>query len=486
MSNLQQSDLILAGRYVDGDLPAQEVAAVESRIGSDAKFSAAVDSIRHQSTALNLLPQFKPSDDLADRTLQASMDQVRAIMGAWPIEDADSKPIPKSELPLNNSDWKSTVALIASLAGVVMLGMILWQNNNGSGNSGIAMQQPFRTGSGLDNREFKSESPKGMGSVDPAKESLADLQAKSADAPTAQKPDLPKSENRRQVVEHGQAGSNRTGGGGGGGGGSLGAGIMGTPAKLTTSNVAVFNNQPANVAQIWCVNPDQSVPKNAVCEILQSNKIDVRLEEKNQLTSNAFDAYYVAATPSQMKQVLTEISNEANIEMFPLPQRPDSLIADATQQQSQQSPGSTEEQIASQQQWDANAPEKLVLPTSNALAQQLKLNWVPKAQPPLDPPPIVQSESLNENLEIVTPNVAMKRSKVAGTPSKGSAVPSQTIAPPAPNSIAQQAVPAPQGSVAKSTAIPESHGTIDKLLDDSDQTLQQYLILVHADDQKSP
>lgn len=484
MSNLQQSDLILAGRYVDGDLPAQEVAAVESRIGSDSEFSAVVDRIRHQSTALNLLPQFKPSDDLADRTLQASMDQVRAIMGAWPIEDADSKPIPKSELPLNNSDWKSTIALIASLAGVVMLGMILWQNNNGSdsGNSGTAMQQPFKTDSGLDDREFESASPKGKESVDPAKENLADMQAKSVNAPTAQKPDLPESENRRQVADRSQAGSNRKGSGGG----NSGAGIMGTPAKLTTPNVAVFNNQPANVAQIWCVNPDQSVPKNAVCEILQSNKIDVRLEEKNQLTSNAFDAYYVAATPSQMKQVLTEISNEANIEMFPLPQRPDSLIADAIQQQFQQSRGSTEEQIASQQPLDANVPEKLVLPTSNALAQQLKPNWVPKAQPPLDPPPIVQSESLNENLEIVTPTVAMKRLKVAGTPGKGNTVPSQTIAPPATNSIAQQAFPAPQGSVAKSTAIPESHGTIDKLLDDSNQTLQQYLILVHADEQKSP
>jgi len=86
MSNLPQSDLILAGRFVDGDLPAHEATQAEARIVKDATFAAAVEQIRNQSFLLGKLPKFKPSDDLADRTLQASLDQVKAIMGAWPIE----------------------------------------------------------------------------------------------------------------------------------------------------------------------------------------------------------------------------------------------------------------------------------------------------------------------------------------------------------------------------------------------------------------
>ena len=46
MSNLSQSDLILAGRFVDGDLPAHDAAQAEARIAKDADFAAAVEQIR--------------------------------------------------------------------------------------------------------------------------------------------------------------------------------------------------------------------------------------------------------------------------------------------------------------------------------------------------------------------------------------------------------------------------------------------------------
>ena len=62
MSNLSQSDLILAGRFVDGDLPAHEAAQAKARVAKDASFAAAVEQIRDQSSLLERLPKFKPSD----------------------------------------------------------------------------------------------------------------------------------------------------------------------------------------------------------------------------------------------------------------------------------------------------------------------------------------------------------------------------------------------------------------------------------------
>jgi len=140
MSNLSQSDLILAGRFVDGDLPAHEAAQAESRIAKDADFAAAVEQIRDQSALLGRLPGFTPPEDLADRTLQASMDQVKAFMGAWPIEsDVEKVAVAAGNSTSKPFDWKSTATLIASLAGVFVIGMMLWKNSQP--DSDLAMSE---------------------------------------------------------------------------------------------------------------------------------------------------------------------------------------------------------------------------------------------------------------------------------------------------------------------------------------------------------
>ena len=80
MNKPTQSDSILAASFVDGELSPAEATAVEDRIKSDADFAAIVSMLREQSDAFKLLPKFEPAGDLAERTLQVSVDQVKAIM----------------------------------------------------------------------------------------------------------------------------------------------------------------------------------------------------------------------------------------------------------------------------------------------------------------------------------------------------------------------------------------------------------------------
>ena len=139
MSHLPQSDWILAGRFVDRDLPSAEAARVESRMANDPQFAAAVETLRQQSDLFRGLPTFKPSTDLKERTVQASLDQVKAIMGAWPIEETDQVSSVSAAPSANSFDWKSTVALVASLAGVFLIGSMLWTSQMKPQNGNVAM-----------------------------------------------------------------------------------------------------------------------------------------------------------------------------------------------------------------------------------------------------------------------------------------------------------------------------------------------------------
>lgn len=468
MSKLQQSDLILAGRYVDGELPAHETAAAESRIASDPEFSAAVDRIRVQSAAFKLLPNFKPAEDLSDRTLSASMDQVKAIMGAWPIEqDEDAKTTPTAERSVARSDWKSTVALIASLAGVVMLGMILWQNNNPALDSNFAMNSsPAAADIELSpdvNESLKAATPSGIKSkAGPAARDIVMQPSPVGAAKGGAAIPAP-----QQSVTLEQAF-------GGMGGGGFGGGLSGTPMKQRTANsVAQGNDLPiedfAPVSQVWCVN--SAMPDNAVCDILRNNQISVQLDQQNAnaMQANSVQAYYVAATPGQMKLALSEISNSADIEMFEFPQSSESPIADAIQQQFRES--QNQQQVETEFADNSNVPLQLTLPKSNALAQQLPSKSLPRSMPLADPPPILNSDSLKEGLASRTSK------KVDGAQSKS--------VPNAKSAVALNAQSARQRNTrnavnekAVTNPADKNPAQLDEYLDESDQQLRKYLIFI--------
>jgi hypothetical protein len=484
MSNLQQSDWILAGRFVDGDLPRREAAAVESRMKSDAEFAAAVSEIRAQSNLIGGLPRFKPSEDLADRTLQTSLDQVKAIMGAWPIESSTVAASPERSATQDSFDWKSTAALVASLAGVLMIGVMLWQNNNRSA-SGVAMTgtassaplesafkgTPDQAGSladsvmqaeqlkSDDSRELETPSFAGKGAVD----DIVSLESRKVQAP------------------------------------KIGA-LSGTPMKQSVprskGNFELAANSSPPVEQIWCIRQDSNASRNVVGDILNLNQIQVqpKAEQTEVVEQDSFEAFYVAATPKQMKQAIAQLSNSANIEMIQLPGGQDSLIADVIQKQFAESNSPpVEEEIDAD---SADMPSAFPTAASQALAQQLVSNAIPRNMSLPNPvPPILKSGSPIEGLSQTVEDTSHELAANSGaqqralTPAPGAAVPGiapkkksggagfggmggiakaapqETMQNPVRQTV-QQAVPAAQ------------EGELGKYLDASDKQLRQYLILV--------
>ncbi len=492
MSNLQQSDLILAGRYVDGDLPVHEVAAAESRIASDADFAAAVEQIRGQSSLMKGLPTFKPSEDLAERTLQASIDQVKAVVGAWPVESEDKTVAPVSSLPTSSFDWKSTVALAASLAGVFLIGNMLWQNWNGS-ESNMAMSEssapPVTADAVPDSTHMKSAGMFAEERVD-ADEPLEQIAKKESPSKARAKGAV---EIGDQVAQRAPVSRNRM----------PEFALSGTPMKNapaapTASDAELAANAVTNtsapIEQIWCVSQDSSVSKNAVGEILQLNRIEVKIDEQQKglpTPADAIEAFYVAATPGQMKLAMAQISNTADIEMIQLPRGTDSPIADAIQQQFTQSQSTFGSRI--DQQVDSTLPERLQPPAANALAQNLVANPLPRSMPPLGPvPPILKSGMpINGLTEGAASGLAMtpraKSASRAGVPA-----PAQTtndaggagLGNGLAESDEEMADVAPAKSQQQSIVKPQQSAEFDKYLDDSDQQLRQYLILVRGGEEK--
>ena len=488
MSNLQQSDLILAGRYVDGDLSAQEVAAAESRIASDRDFATAVEQIRKQSSLISGLPKFKPVDDLADRTLQASMDQVKAIMGAWPIENAESELTPADTHSSSDSvDWKSTAALVASLAGVFLVGTMLWQSWNGSESNMAMSEAPAPTFSAKASPDLASKRSSDVADKDvlgPEKSGGALAKQESTVA-------APLNEEAEAATVGAIASRNRAP--------QVGA-FSGTrmkksaPAELA-ANAAINNSAP--VEQIWCVSQDRSASRNSVSAILQLNRIKVQLDQGKKAlpaTPDAVEAFYVAATPGQMKLAMSQLSNNADIEMIQLPSGANSPIADAIQQQFAQS-GPAFAAKGDQQQVDPNLPERLQQPATNALAQQLVPNSLPRGismSVPTGPvPPILKSGTPIEGLgKASVADLAMSsKSKAAAAALAPSPSPSANKSngagfggmggslAEADEEIADMVQAEPQQ---QSIAAPQQSAEFDKYLDASDQQLRQYLILVRG------
>jgi hypothetical protein len=152
-----------------------------------------------------------------------------------------------------------------------------------------------------------------------------------------------------------------------------------------------------------------------------------------------------------------------------------------------------------QQQIDPSLPERLQQPATNALAQQLVSNSLPRSMPssvPAGPaPPILKSgtpiEGLGGGPGKSGPGTTGVVDLAMSSRSKKAAVPS---ASPAPNegggfggmggSLAEadeeMADTIQAESQQRTFAVPQQLAEFDKYLDDSDQQLRQYLILVRS------
>jgi len=404
MSNLAQSDWILAERFVDGDLPAAEAAQVESRIASDAEFAAAVEETRRQSSLFSALPNFKPPEDLRDRTLQGSLDQVKAIMGAWPMENSSGTVTPARA---EKFDWKSTLALVASLAGVLVIGTMLWRGP--VSEPGVAMDDsagPSFKSSASASKETHfepEESPPAAATMEPK------FAAKAPSMPQSQSPFSKKYDDAEAPAVGAQA-KKFVGKGGPIPEHSLPpiGPIIGTPMKKPSKSrslgqdraAATALNLSAPVEQIWCVSQDRTVSKDTVSQILNLNRIKVQREKQPKSAysiTEPVEAFYVAATPKQIMLAMSQISNNADIEMIQLPNTSNSPIADVIANQFANSDVFADK---NEQKKQADMPAQFKEPASQALAQQLYSNKLPRnfvpsdsIPPTLDFPPILNSNS---------------------------------------------------------------------------------------------
>ena len=463
MSNLSQSDLILAGRFVDGDLPAHEAAQAESRIAKDADFAAAVEQIRDQSSLLGRLPKFKASDDLADRTLQASMDQVKAIMGAWPIEnDGDvSKSTINPEASIKSFDWKSTAALIASLAGVFMIGTMLWQNSQP--DSDLAMSEIPAVASskaGLDDDSDGDFMPEQSLSQSDAIE----MEASPIPATGADEVQLP-------MITKGAP--------------SFGKGVppevafSGTPMtsqsktsqQAISPNALALTNASSPVSQIWCVRQDSTASKNSVSDILKLNRIAVQREEQPpaKQPSDVVEAFYVAATPTQMNLAMSQISNNADIEMIEIPSGVNSPIADAINKE--------------------NMPPSFE-PTQ-ALAQQLVSNSFPRNFSPGPVPPILKSGEIDD-LDVPSGGMGGMSEGDLAAPAPAARSSSARSSAGSRQATQKRNLPAGKAMVDASpvqrqtarSALPDQQQAQLNQFNDAPNQLKQYLILVRGGDER--
>ena len=484
MSNLSQSDLILAGRFVDGDLDAHEAAQAEGRMAKDSDFAAAVGQIREQSSLLGRLPKFKPSDDLADRTLQASMDQVKAIMGAWPIESDGEKTSVSPKAVEKSFDWKSTAALITSLAGVFMIGAMLWQTRDAESNMAMSEAPLMPTKSATMDQAVAAEmeqvpQPSFAAGMQEQVESVAksdqmfreedQIFSKSAPQQTAQKT-APQIASSNAIPGRDMA-------------------LSGTPmtpapvAPRQVQNAELTNTSP--VSQVWYVSQDSTASKSYVCDILNQSKIAVQREETPQTDQAAdpVEAFYVAATPKQMKLAMSQISNNADIEMIEIPSGANSPIADAIQQQFTQSFAVPQANAGAA--LDNSPPN---FQRSQALGQQLVSNSLPRGlSGPV--PPILESGSPIEGLHDA-PNPSDLAS--GARTRKSSAAPTSNTDGAGPGEMDEESADAEVDAVANiamadaATNLKQrsQQAGLDKFLDDSEQ-LQQYLILVRGGEKKT-
>ena len=568
MSELSQSDLILAGGYIDGELSDEQCAVVESRLKTDAEFSKAVVELQRQSSILKRLPKFRPSEELADQTLQASIDQVQAIMGKWPFEsssnedgkvllehsadgdsaDGDSANWTSANRDSVNGDsfnWRSFAALAATLAGVLFLGAMLWPKQDlgtnvamspetevGRNDDGIIAAAPAADLAMRDSGTVKTDvrsADEGLAEEGLSEEGLV-MKGKS---PPSMKGGVSESDVASKLPP-------------------MRSGFSGTRMRVGKPQDASPGSAVA-VDQVWFVNQPGATPDvAAINKVLASNSIAFKpaadsvgsgfgvggglqassATNDSQDSSSDVEAFYVAATPGQMKLALTQLSNNADISMFEVPQN-GLQIADAAERQFQKSmPLAAAESVKQQAmpEPDSNVqlesmPNRIESPgTTNALAQQLVNRSLPRNSMPSGPvPPILESgmefadgaemdgstddaaDSASEvagldkskkpdfarpSPEKSKPAITSKRANAmaqADTPSQDPTVPANAVpanaAVPSASSAQMGMGMGVGGNNQQGTGVvdPNSTAYFDRHLDDSDKQLRQYLILIRGD-----
>lgn len=558
-NKISQSDHILAASFVDGELSPAEVSRVESRINSDQEFASVVADLRQQSAAFKSLPIYQPASDLADRTLQASVDQVQAIMGHWPgtDEEADSD---RDLVPAraSQSNWKSVAALIVSLAGLALLALTYWP-------------QAFE----------KSPSFAGVASHDAVSEPKAESMPAELDGvarkDAADEIELSETEeSAAQVVEADMEGmqleSAPTMEGKSTGLPAI-ASFSGTPATPNRSKEVTVANK--NVAQIWWVHTDES--SDEIGNVLASNRIQVNsfksadtamkksassrsasgksdlankfgfgapADKANSVegslpdTPDGVEAYYIAATPVQMKRALVELSGRADIALFEVPKsNSENPFADEIEKQFQkkgQNQGTsfgTSADLAvddsngvemadpfesESDQFNSDLPSAIEAPQSRALAQKLVARSLPRSAPSAPRlsfdsaqsagssskpaprfnqqlPPLPSSDMDEEIAEAIAKSKAIEKSKLippqdsavaGGGGGFGGGIPGGQKNRKSPQ---RQAKKSDQQQSVQSAQLGQQEATIktaetgfDQYFDDSDSMLRPYLILVRS------
>lgn len=280
-----------------------------------------------------------------------------------------------------------------------------------------------------------------------------------------------------------------------------------TPSR---GSLELASNSFAPVDQIWCVHQDNNASRTRVCDVLASNQIQVQRdvpEKANKAGTAAqepVEAFYVAATPKQMKQAISQLSNSANIEMIQLPGGRDSLIADAIEQQFSQSNASFADADESEK---SDIPAAFPTAASQALAQQLVSNALPRSMPPSGPvPPILKSGSpiaglsqpnANANAETnaterqqgVEIAAKLRVQKQVQSPMPAAAAPGAAANKAAggagPGVLADVTSPSPAQTLEIQEAMPAvPERELGKYLDESDKQLRQYLILVSGGEEE--
>lgn len=279
-----------------------------------------------------------------------------------------------------------------------------------------------------------------------------------------------------------------------------------------TAGMDLANASFSTVSQVWCVSQDRNASKEFVGDILQLNQIAVQREETPSSKTSGVEAFYVAATPTQMKLAMSQISNNADVEMIKMPHPEASPIADAAAKQFTQSNTAAQPESSTSPR-DQNLPPRFL--PSQAMAQQLVSNPLPRSLP--EPvPPILKSGTPIEGLQNAarsTAGMSMGPSATPRTPKRntaagmggmggpggatGAAEIASAIAQPKAkrNDANADTAMAEVETILEADRPPKLEATqqavqpsrkqaeLDKYLNDSDQ-LQQYLILVRGGDKE--
>ena len=136
-SNDNLSDEELASAWIDGELGDDAMQQVSQRMESDPDFARLVSLLSEQSQLFKSLPVYRPSTGFADRVVDSSISQVKAIVGGDSLTAAFDDPgarsafAPDAAASIREARFQSrvltAVSIFSSLAALLMLGLFIFQ-----------------------------------------------------------------------------------------------------------------------------------------------------------------------------------------------------------------------------------------------------------------------------------------------------------------------------------------------------------------------